>query len=121
MNNYTGTGRLAADPVGKELSNGGYVCELRLAVDGMGRGSRNEVGYIDVHSYGDSGKSAARVLSKGWLVAVTGRVEHNTWEQDGQKRSKHIVIGHVEFLAAPRGNSGETADNEEVPVADADF
>jgi single-strand DNA-binding protein len=69
------TGRLVADPVGKDLPDDRYVCELRIAVDGMGRGGRGETGYIDVHSYGESGKAAARVLAKGWLVAVDGRLE----------------------------------------------
>ena len=35
------TGRLVTDPAGKELPDSSYVCEMRLAVDGMGRGGRN--------------------------------------------------------------------------------
>ena len=61
-------------------------------------------------SYGESGKAAARTLTKGWLVAVGGRLQHDTWEQDGQKRSKHLVVGHVEFLAAPRNGSAASDD-----------
>lgn len=110
MNSYQATGRLVADPVGKELSETGYVCELRIAVDGMARSGRDETGYIDVHSFGESGKAAARVLSKGWLVAVDGRLQHETWEQDGQKRTTYRVIGHVEFLAAPKNGRGEQED-----------
>jgi single-strand DNA-binding protein len=115
-----------ADPVGKELPNDGYVCEMRLAVDGMGRGGRAEAGYIDVHSYGESGAAAARTLTKGWLVAVDGRIQHESWEQDGQKRSKHLVVGHVEFLARPRAHgdadeeaslahAGAAADGDDIP------
>ena len=111
MNSYQATGRLVADPVGKDLPDNGYVCELRIAVDGMGRGGRDETGYIDVRSYGESGKAAARVLTKGWLVAIAARLQHDTWEQDGQKRSKHLAVGHVEFLAAPR-NGSATGDDE---------
>ena len=111
MNSYQATGRLVVDPVGKDLPDSGYVCELRIAVDGMGRGGRGEAGYIDVHSYGESGKAAARTLTKGWLVAVAGRLQHETWEQDSQKRSKHLVVGHVEFLAAPK-NSTSTGEDE---------
>jgi single-strand DNA-binding protein len=110
VNNIQLTGRLVADPAGKELPDSGYVCEMRIAVDGMGRGARDETGYIDVHSYGESGKAAARVLTKGWLVAVAGRLQHDTWQQDGQKRSKHLVVGHVEFLAAPRNGSAASDD-----------
>ena len=72
MNNIELTGRLVADPAGKELPDSGYVCEMRIAVDGMGRGGRDQAGYVDVHSFGESAKAAAKVLSKGWLVAVAG-------------------------------------------------
>jgi single-stranded DNA-binding protein len=38
-------------------------------------------------------------------VAVSGRLEYAEWETaDGAKRSGHQVIGHVEFLAAPKGS-----------------
>ena len=49
------------------------MCELRLAVDGMGRAAR-ETGYIDVSTFGKPGEAAAHVLTKGWLVAVDGRL-----------------------------------------------
>ena len=97
----------------QELPDSGYVCEMRLAVDGMGRGGRDQAGYVDVHSFGESAKAAARVLSKGWLVAVSGRLQHEVYEKDGQKRSAYRVIGHVEFLAAPRNGAGDGAQEGE--------
>ena len=95
------------------------MCELTLAVQGMGRGGRDEVGYIDVHSYGDAGAAVARTLSKGWLVAVSGRVQQDRWEQDDQKRSKHLIVGHVEFLARPRGTA-EPVNEEDLAAVGAD-
>ena len=118
MNSIDLTGRLVSDPTGKNLPDGGYVCELRLAVDGMGRGGRDEAGYIAVQSFGESGKAAARVLTQGWLVAVTGRLQHETWEQDGQKRLTYRVIGHVEFLASPK-RSGQNHDDHDTEAAAA--
>ena len=113
MNNIQLAGRLVADPAGKELPDSGYVCEMRIAVDGMGRGSRDQAGYVDVHSFGESGKAAARVLSKGWLVAISGRLQHEVYEKDGQKRSAYRVIGHVEFLAAPRNGADDDAYDDQ--------
>ena len=78
----------------------------------MGRGGRDHAGYIDVHSYGDSGKAAAKILTKGWLIAVNGRLQHEVYEKDGQKRTAYRVIGHVEFLAAPRSN-GDTQPSDD--------
>lgn len=53
--------------------------------------------------FGRAGEAAARVLTQGWLVAASGRLEYREFEtQDGQKRSAYTVVGRVDFLAAPR-------------------
>ena len=115
MNQINLTGRLTDDPELRELPNGGQVCKLRLAVDGMATG--RETGYINVTSFGESGRAASQVLSKGWLVAVQGRLEHQRWEQDGQKRHDYGIVGHVEFLAAPQNNGRERESPREAEVA----
>lgn len=102
------TGRLTRDPVLRALPAGSSVCELRLAVEGMGR--KGDVGYIDVSVFGNGGDAAARVLAKGWLVAVSGRLQYGEWEtDDGAKRHDYTVVGNVEFLAAPRSLDGKDA------------
>jgi single-strand DNA-binding protein len=114
MNAYQVTGRLTRDPDLRSLPDGGSVCKIRLAVDGMGR--RNTTGYIDVASFGKPAEAAADVLKQGWLVAVSGRLEYAEWEAaGGGKRSGHQLVGHVEFLAAPRagGDSPSTASQSD--------
>jgi len=100
INKLICTGRLTKDPELKALPSGTSVCELRLAVDGMGRG--REVGYINVSVFGSGGEAAAQYLRKGWLVAVDGRLEYGEWETEGTKRHDYTVVGNVEFLTAPR-------------------
>lgn len=122
MNTIQLTGRLVADPTYKEISDDQHVTELRLAVEGMGRGGRDEPGYINVTSW-DMSQRAAETLGQGWLVAVAGRVQHEVYEKDGQKRSAYSVIGHVEFLARPRNTNDhstedQTADLEPAGVDD---
>ena len=112
MNNITLTGRLTQDPELRTLPSGTQVCRLRLAVAGMGRGGRDEPGYINVSAFGNAGEAAARVLTKGWLVAVDGRLQYGEWETDeGTRRHDYEIVGNVEFLAAPRGeNDNHPAD-----------
>jgi single-strand DNA-binding protein len=113
MNRLTITGRLTQNPELVSLPSGDSVCQLRLAVEGMAPG--RDTGYIDVATFGKPGEAAARVLAKGWLVAVDGRLEYRTWENDDkQTRHAYRVVGSVEFLAAPRAN-GAAADNESQP------
>ncbi len=101
VNKYICTGNLTKDPELRQTSTGTSVCELRVAVDGMGRGI--EVGYINVNVYGKPGEAAAQNLAKGWLVAIDGRLEFAEWDTDaGDKRHDYTVVGNVEFLSAPR-------------------
>jgi single-strand DNA-binding protein len=104
INKIICTGRLTKDPVRRKISEEMSVCELRLAVDGMGRG--REVGFINVSVFGKAGEAANEYLKKGWLVAVDGRLEFGQWETEGgEKRHDYAAVGNVEFLSAPR--SGE--------------
>jgi single-strand DNA-binding protein len=100
INKYICTGRLTKDPELRKISEEMSVCQLRLAVDGMGRGQ--DVGYINVSVFGAGGEAAAKHLSKGWLVAIDGRVEYGEWDKDGEKRHDYSVVGNVEFLTAPK-------------------
>jgi single-strand DNA-binding protein len=105
INSYSCTGNLTRDPELRELPSGHTVCELRVAVDGMGRAG--DPGFITVNVFGKPGEAAAEILAKGWLVGVNGRLEFRQWEpESGQKRTDYQVIGGVEFLAPPR-SAGE--------------
>ena len=84
MNTIALTGRLTKDPEVRTLESGTTVCQLRLAVDGLGR--NNDVGYIDVASFGNGAKAAGETLAKGWLVGVSGRLEFRTYDKDGDRR-----------------------------------
>ena len=78
----------------------------------------DEPGYINVSAFGNPGEAAARVLSKGWLVAVDGRLQYGEWQtEDNGKRHDYEIVGNVEFLAAPRGS--ESTNEEPVPVSAA--
>src|SRR6202020_1592268 len=113
MNNISLSGRLTRDPELRSLPSGDAVCQVRLAVDAMSAGRKT--GYIDVVCFGKPGEAAARVLTKGWLVGIDGRLEHRTWEgKDGRKHEGYQVIGSVEFYARP-GTKTDDAPSNEVP------
>jgi single-strand DNA-binding protein len=116
MNNYKATGRLTKDPELRALPDGTAVCKITIAVKGLARGDE-EVGFIDVTSFGAGGEAAARELSKGWLVAVDGRMQYHDWESDGVKRRGWEVIGSIEFLAAPRGEASKDSEPEPATAA----
>jgi single-strand DNA-binding protein len=111
MDSVNITGRLSADPELRALPSGESVCKLRLAVEEMSPGG--ETGYVNVVAFGTPGDAAARVLAKGWLVAVAGRLSYRAWEaDDGSKRHDYEVVGNVEFLSAPRRNGAQAASEQ---------
>lgn len=115
MLRVTGAGRLTRDPELRQLPDGTPVCEVRLAVDRMGRG--DQVGYLDFCQYGDGGAAAARILSKGWKVLVDGRLEFHEWESgEGAKRSAYRGVGRIEFLAAPRDQKRPADGDDGIPA-----
>ena len=100
MNSITLVGRLAAEPESRSVGNG-QACRMRLAVD---RRSRDGAVFVDADTFGPLGEACQAHLRCGRLVAVVGRLEHDTWRgPDGTARSKHYVIAAaVEFLDRPR-------------------
>ena len=103
MNTVALIGRLTRDPELRSMNGSDRsVCDLRIAVD---NGSHDST-FIDVATFDKSAEACAEHLSKGRQVGVNGRLVYNEWEaEDGGKRSKHSIVGRVEFLGSPNASS----------------
>ncbi|RKQ90508.1 single-strand binding protein [Solirubrobacter pauli] len=123
MNIAAISGNLTRDPELRTTPSGVPVCTVRLAVNGMGRGGREEAGYINVVSFGAGAEAAAKVLTKGWLVEVqNGRLEWHEWtDKHDQTRESYQVIGDIKFLAAPKEREDGFAPATDVPAEASDF
>lgn len=113
VNSITLVGRLTADPVLKQLDEQRKVCDLRLAVNDQ----KNQPPlFIDVATFGASAEACAKYLAKGRQIAVTGRLIYREWEaDDSTRRSKHAVIGRVQFGGRPdNGDDPQDTDDDEV-------
>lgn len=122
MNSVNLIGRLTRDPELRRMGDSDRaVCELRLAVDqGVdGSGDKRDPLYIDVSTFDRQAEACAEHLSKGRQVAVAGRLVYREWTADDDtKRSKHSVIGRVEFLGKPKSSSADNgSDPESEPAA----
>ena len=102
VNVVTLVGRLTADPVLRALPDGQSVCDLQLAVNDQ---KDQPPLFVDVATFGKAADACAEHLAKGRQVAVTGRLVYHEWEtKDGNKRSKHSVVGRVSFGGKPESN-----------------
>jgi single-strand DNA-binding protein len=97
-------GNLTRDPEFKQLPSGQAVCRLGLATNRTFKNRQTgaatqEVCFIDVDVWGSQGENCHKYLQKGRSVLVEGRLKLDSWEQDGQKRSRHSVVAdRVTFL-----------------------
>ncbi|MFO8060748.1 MAG: single-stranded DNA-binding protein [Bacillota bacterium] len=102
-------GRLTADPEARYTVNGVAVTNFRLAVDRpfTNREGERETDFFDVVCWRKLAETVANNLRKGRLVAVQGRMQLDRWQQDGQNRSKVVVVAdQVRFLDWPSDREG---------------
>jgi single-strand DNA-binding protein len=53
---------------------------------------------VDVEVYGKAGEAVAQHKGKGAFLVVDGRLRQNTWEREGQRHSRLLVVAdHVSF------------------------
>jgi len=99
------------------------VTDLGMAVND--RVKRNEewveeATFLDVALFGRTAEVASEFLSKGSPVLIEGRLKLDTWETDGQKRSKLKVVGErLVMLGQGRGSRPETATQRPPPPEQA--
>ena len=107
-------GRLTRDPELKTLPNSDtQVCDFPLAVNRRWKdadgGDRDEVLFIDCAAFGKVGQTIGESLTKGRPIHVEGRLKLETWEKDGERRSKIRVIVE-QFRFVDRKPNGQPAE-----------
>jgi single-strand DNA-binding protein len=102
------------------------VTELGLAVNDRRKNQAGEwieeTTFVDVTLWGRTAEIAGEYLGKGSSVLIEGRLKLDTWEKEGQKRSKLRVVGERMQMLGSRGNSGNSgnrANNESQPTESA--
>ena len=92
LNQVIISGRLTRDASLKTLSSGSSVAELSLASNRIWNdrsgNKQEETVFVDVDLWGKQAEYFGNNLKKGDYIMVTGRLRRESWETDGQKRSK---------------------------------
>ncbi len=107
-------GRLTNEPELKYIPSGTPVASFTLAVDRpfVNKEGEREADFIPIVVWRKQAENCANYLSKGSLVAVGGRMQVRTYDQDGQRRYISEVIAEtVTFL--------EWRDKEKKDICDA--
>lgn len=110
-------GNLTRDPELRYIPSGTAVSEIGLAVnDRVKKNDQwvDETTFVDVTLWGRTAEVANEYLSKGSSILIEGRLKLDTWEKDGQKRSKlRVVADKMQMVGARGGGSGPRGGGEQ--------
>ncbi len=101
LNKVVLIGRLIKDPDLRYTTNGVPVTRFTLAVNRNFTNSQGEreADFIPIQTWRGTAENCAKYLSKGRMVAVAGRIQTGSYEQDGQRRyTWEVVADEVQFL-----------------------
>jgi single-strand DNA-binding protein len=110
-------GNLTADPEVRHTPQGTPVCNLRVASNTkykQGDQMREETLFISAVLFGKPGEAIAKYTSKGSPVLIEGRLRENSWEKDGQKKSRmEIIATTVRMLPKGQGRREDTTTDDD--------
>lgn len=102
-------GNLTRDVELRNTPSGTAVTDVGLAVnDRVKRNNEwvDETTFVDVTLWGRQAEIAAEYLGKGSPVLFEGRLKLDSWEQEGQKRSKlRVVAEKMQMLGSRNAES----------------
>ena len=107
-------GNLTRDVELRHLQSGSAVADVGLAVNDRRKTASgewvDETSFFDVTLWGRTAEVAAEYLTKGSPMLVEGRLKQETWEKDGQKRSKvKVICEKMQMIGARQGGGGQGA------------
>lgn len=111
--------RVVDDPTLRFTTSGMAVCNLRVVASSRKKEGDEWVDdrtcFIDVATFGALAENVAEHVTKSDLLVITGRLQMEQWEADGQKRSKHSVLADSIGRAVKRFKPRE-AQQQEAPA-----
>lgn len=104
-------GNLTRDIELRYLSNQMAVTDVSLAVNDRRKNANGEwieeTTFVEVTVWGRTAEVMSEYLGKGSPVLIEGRLKQDTWEQEGQKRSKLKVVCEKMQMLGAKGQGGQ--------------
>ncbi len=128
FNNVMLMGNLTRDPELRYTSNNTAIAKISLACNrkysAANGEKREEVTFVDCEAWGRTGEVINQYLSKGRPIFIEGRLKLDQWtDQNGQKRSRHVVvIENFQFIdsrGSDGGGGGGGGSHQQQPQSDS--
>jgi single-strand DNA-binding protein len=118
MNLFAFVGNLTKDPESSVMSNGKTQTKFNIAINRPYKDSdgNQSADFPRITCYEKNAENAAKYLSKGRKVAVTGHVKTGSYDKDGQKiYTTDFIADKLDFLSSPQSD-GQQAAPEAAPA-----
>ncbi|QLY79198.1 single-stranded DNA-binding protein [Clostridium intestinale] len=115
MNKVVLIGRLTRDPELKFTpGNGTAVTSITLAVDKYNSATKQrEADFISVTIWGKQAEATANYMTKGSLMAISGRIQTRTYDdKEGNKRYVTEVVANETSFLSSKGNGAPGGANQ---------
>ena len=109
LNNITIHGRLTADPELKQTQSGVPFCNFTVAVDrSYKQGDERQTDFFNCIAWRGQAEMIAKYFSKGKEIVVSGEMNNNPYEKDGNKLAWWQLHVHGVDFCGSKGNSAES-------------
>jgi single-strand DNA-binding protein len=112
-------GNLTRDIELRYTAGGTAVTDIGLAVNDRRKTATgewiDETTFVDVTLWGRTAEVASEYLGKGSPILVEGRLKLDTWESEGQKKSKlRVVCDRMQMLSGGGQGGGNRSRGESI-------
>lgn len=108
-------GRLTRDAELKYTRSGSAISNLSIANTKTRKDGDQwveETNFFEATLFGRQGEALNQYLLKGTQVSLTGELDYQSWEKDGQKRSKVIIkVNNIQLLGSKNNNQQSNSNN----------
>ena len=91
MGNVTRDPEIRAFPSGSSLA--GFGVGISRKYKGSDGNLVDDPTFVDIKFFGKQAEVCEKYVHKGDSIVIEGRLKLESWEKDGQKKSKLVVIG----------------------------
>src|SRR6476646_6663284 len=115
------TGRLTRDPEMRSLASGKNVTTFTVASNEFVGGGKEKSEYHPIVTWDRLAEICGRYLGKGQQVAIEGRLQTRSWDDDRGVRhwKTEVVAAHVEMLSGRKKKDYEAQQAAESLAAQA--
>lgn len=97
----------------KYTNNNTAIMELSIAVNK----NKDKASFFDISVFGKLAETIKPYIAKGKQIAVQGALDQQTWEKDGKKHSKVVIIANSIQLLGSRQEQDSKQNEQSAPAS----